>query len=65
MNRQDAIRAAQQVGVAPGDYITLQGEHMINHPHLHAGQTSGQPHVDAWHVQNNGGQYQATKFHSN
>lgn len=57
MNRQDAIRAAQQVGVAPGDYITLQDQQMINHPHLHPGQTSGQPHVDAWHAQNNGGQY--------
>lgn len=65
MNREDAIRAAQQAGVAPGDYITLQGEQMINHPHLHPGQTTGEQHVDAWHVQNADGQYRATKFHSN
>ncbi|MEZ5323392.1 MAG: hypothetical protein R2698_15205 [Microthrixaceae bacterium] len=64
MNRQQAIDAAQQIGVNPGDHITLQSEGQINHPHLHSGQSSGEPHVDGWMVANNGGNYQATKLHS-
>lgn len=63
MNRDQAIQAAQQIGVAPGDHITLQSEGQINNPHLHAGQQSGPQHVDAWHVQNNDGQYVASKIH--
>lgn len=34
MNQQQAIEAAQQIGVAPGDYITMQSEGQINNPHL-------------------------------
>ena len=64
VNKQQAIDAAQQLGVAPGDYITLQSEGQINNPHLHAGQTAGEQHVDAWKVANNNGSYEATKFHS-
>jgi hypothetical protein len=64
MNRQQAVEAAQQIGVAPGDHITLQNTGMINNPHLHSGQLSGQQHVDAWHVANNGGNLAATKIHS-
>ena len=64
MNQQQALEAARQVGVAPGDHITLQSEGMINNPHLHSGQLSGPAHVDAWHVQNVAGNLQATKIHS-
>jgi hypothetical protein len=64
MNQQQAIEAAQQIGVAPGDHITLQNEGMINNPHLHANQAAGQQHVDAWRVENNGGNLAATKIHS-
>jgi hypothetical protein len=64
MNQQQALEAARQIGVAPGDHITLQSEGMINHPHLHHGQQSGPTHMDAWHVQNNGGNLAATKIHS-
>lgn len=64
MNQQQALEAARQIGVAPGDHITLQSEGMINHPHLHSNQVSGQTHVDAWYVENIGGNLQATKIHS-
>jgi hypothetical protein len=64
VNEQQAIDAAQQVGVAPGDHITLQSEGQINNPHHHSGQTSGEQHVDGWLVENSGGAYQASKIHS-
>jgi hypothetical protein len=64
VNEQQAIQAAQQVGVAPGDHIFLQSEGQITHPHPHHGQTSGPDHVDGWYVQNNAGTYQAQKIHS-
>jgi hypothetical protein len=64
MKQQQALEAARQIGVAPGDDLTPQGEGMISHPHLHSGQPSGPTHVDAWHVQNIGGNLQATKIHS-
>lgn len=63
MNHQDVIRAAQQAGVNNGETITLQFASEINHPHLHAGQTSGQPHVDGYAVTNNNGNYHVQKFH--
>jgi hypothetical protein len=63
MNRNQALEAAQQIGVAPGDYITLQNEGMTN-PHLHGRNDTGPPHVDAWKVDNVGGQLQASKIHS-
>ncbi len=59
MNEQQAIEAAKQAGVAPGDYITLQSDGQTTHPH-------GDPeHVDAWKVTNNNGTYVAEKIHSN
>ena len=64
MNEQRAIEAAKQIGVAPGDYITLQSEGQINNPHLHSGQISGEPHVDGWKVQNSDGTLHATKMWS-
>lgn len=63
MNREQAIQAAQQIGVAPGDEIWMQNEGMMN-PHLHGRNDSGEPHVDMWAVSNNGGQYEAQKRHS-
>ena len=63
MNRDQAIEAAQQIGVAPGDYITLQNEGMMN-PHQHNKTDTGPAHVDGWRVENNGGNYEAQKFHS-
>ncbi len=64
LNREQAVDAAKQIGVAPGDFITLQSEGQINNPHLHPGQVGSEPHVDAWKVTNHGGRYEAEKFHS-
>jgi hypothetical protein len=64
MNQQQALEAAQQIGVKPGETITMQSEGQIMHPHLHSGQLSGQPHVDGWAVTNNGGNLAALKIHS-
>ena len=64
MNRDQAIQAAQQIGVQPGDEIFMQSEGQITHPHYHHGQLAGEQHVDGWHVQNQDGQYQASKIHS-
>jgi hypothetical protein len=63
MNRNQALEAAQQIGVSPGDHITLQNERMME-PHLHRRDDPSPPHVDAWHVANVGGTLQATKIHS-
>jgi hypothetical protein len=63
VNEQQALEAARQAGVAPGDYITLQSEGQINHPHLHSGGV-GPEHVDAWKVANQAGVLQAQKFHT-
>jgi len=64
MTRDEAIQAAQQMGLNNGESITFQGDGMIMHPHHHAGQTSGSTHVDAWEVTNNNGTYVANKVHS-
>jgi hypothetical protein len=58
MTEEDAIRAAQQAGVAPGDYITLQSDGQTMNPH------GPDQHVDAWRVENVNGTYIATKIHS-
>ncbi|MGE5281073.1 MAG: hypothetical protein ACM3N0_01895 [Chloroflexota bacterium] len=63
MNERQALEAARQAGVAPGDYITLQSEGQINNPHLHGGGI-GPEHVDAWEVRNQGGELHARKFHN-
>lgn len=64
MNEQQAIEAAKQIGVAPGDHITLQSDGQIMKDHHHRGQRSGDKHVDGWLVENKGGIYKATKIHS-
>jgi len=64
MNENQAIEAAQQIGVAPGDHITLQNEGQINKPHQHSRTDTGPEHVDGWYVENNGGTYSARKIHS-
>jgi hypothetical protein len=64
VDKDNAIRAAKQVGVAPGDHIFVQTDGQITHTHFHKGQTSGEEHVDGWRVENNGGTYTATKIHS-
>jgi hypothetical protein len=64
MNEQQAIEAAKQIGVAPGDHITLQSDGQISNDHYHRGQKTGEKHVDAWLVENKGGNYKATKIHS-
>ncbi|QGN48622.1 hypothetical protein GKC29_18505 [Micromonospora sp. WMMC415] len=64
MNKDQAIEAARQIGVAPGDHITLQNEGQISNPHQHSRTDTGPAHVDAWYVENIGGQYHASKIHS-
>lgn len=64
MNERQAIEAAQQIGIAPGDHITLQNEGQIVNPHQHSRNDHGPAHVDAWHVENRNGTYSATKIHS-
>jgi hypothetical protein len=59
MNEQQAIEAAQQAGVPPGSYITLQSDGQTMNPH------GPDQHVDAWKVANVGGTYIAEKIHSN
>lgn len=63
MNEQDAIYAAQQIGVAPGDHITMQSDGQTV-PHQHSRHDTGPAHVDAWYVENNNGIYSAQKIHS-
>jgi hypothetical protein len=63
MKEQDAISAAQQIGIASGDHVTLQSEGQTQ-PHQHSRHDTGPAHVDAWYVENNGGNYSAQKFHS-
>lgn len=58
MNEQQAIEAAMQAGVPEGSYITVQSDGQIMHPH------GSDHHVDAWKVENVGGNYIATKLHS-
>jgi hypothetical protein len=58
----DAVRAAQQIGIAEGDCIIVQSDGQILHPHTSA---SGASHVDGWRVCNQGGTYVAVeKVHS-
>jgi hypothetical protein len=64
MNEQQAIEAARQIGVEPGDHITLQSEGQIMNPHLHKAQRSGEMHVDGWLIENDNGELKATKLHS-
>lgn len=61
MTQEDAIRAAQQTGVADGDCVIVQSDGQILHPHT---SPSGINHVDAWRVCNYGGSYTAEKIHS-
>ena len=64
MREEDAIRAAQDFGVAEGDTVVVQSDGQVTHEHFHAGETSGEKHVDAWAVKNEGGTYIAEKIHS-
>jgi hypothetical protein len=64
VNEQQAIEAAKQIGITPGDHITLQSDGQISNDHYHRAQTSGEKHVDGWLVENHGGIYKATKIHS-
>jgi hypothetical protein len=58
VNEQQAIDAARQVGVSPGDHIFVQTDGQITHPH------GPDNHVDGWRVENVGGNFIATKVHS-
>lgn len=64
MDKDNAIRAAKQIGLQPGEAIVIQSEGQIDHPHFHSGQASGETHVDGWEVSNDGGTYSAVKHHS-
>jgi hypothetical protein len=64
MRESDAIRAAEDFGVDDGDTVIVQSDGQITHDHYHSGQTSGDTHVDACAVTNNGGVYSAEKIHS-
>lgn len=61
MNREQAIEAAQQAGVSPGDTITLQNDGQIMNPHDSGSGT----HTDGWAVtHNNDGTWEAEKLHT-
>ncbi|HEV8460617.1 MAG TPA: hypothetical protein VGQ38_07900 [Gaiellaceae bacterium] len=64
MDKDNAIRAAKQIGLKPGETVVIQTEGQINNPHHHAGQTSGETHVDGWEVTNTGSGIAADKHHS-
>jgi hypothetical protein len=64
MTRDEAIQAAQQMGLNNGESISFQSDGQIMHPHHHAGQTSGPRHVDYWKVTNKNGTYVAERRHS-
>jgi hypothetical protein len=61
MNREQAIQAAQQIGVALGDTITVQNEGQIENPHDSGSGT----HTDGWAVTHNvDGTWSAEKQHA-
>jgi len=62
MTEGDAIAAAESIGVADGDTITIQSDGQASHPHSSAGTPT--EHVDGWEVTNNGGTYTAQKMHA-
>lgn len=64
MTRDQAIQAAQQMGLSDGASISFQSDGQIMHPHRHAGQSSGPKHVDYWKVTNRSGTYVAERLHS-
>jgi hypothetical protein len=64
MRHGDVIKAAQQIGVAPGETVTIQSAQEINNPHWHHDQSHLEPqHVDAYAVTNNAGNLSVQKFH--
>jgi hypothetical protein len=64
MTEGDAIRAAEDFGVADGQNIYVQSDGQVTHDHYHPGETEGDTHTDAWEITNNGGTYTARKVHS-
>lgn len=65
MTKDDAIRAAKQIGMSKGEIIFVQSNGQITHPHPHSGQKSGPTHTDGWAVKLDwDGQYRAAKIHS-
>ncbi len=63
MNKETAIEAAKQIGLANGETVVVQSDGQIEHPHYHPGQTSGDKHTDGWVVTNDNGYYRARKVH--
>lgn len=51
MNREQAIESAKQIGVAPGDTITVQSEGQIEHPHDSGSGTHGCHPQPGWHLE--------------
>jgi len=65
VDKDNAIRAAKQIGMRKGEIIVVQSDGQIKHPHHHAGQQSGETHTDGWAIKLDwNGEYKAAKVHS-
>jgi hypothetical protein len=65
LTREDAIQAAQQIDMSPGEIIIVQSDGQITHPHYHSGQSEGETHTDGWAIKlDYDGTYLAAKAHS-
>ena len=65
MDKDNAIRAAEQIGMRKGETIVAQSDGQIKHPHRHAGQKSGETHTDGWAIKLDwDGKYKTAKVHS-
>ena len=66
MTKDDAIRAARQIGLSPGQRVVIQSNGQAREPHWHNNadeRAGGATHVDGWLVWNNSGTYCAEKQH--
>ena len=59
---KDVRGIAAQIAPEDGDEVWLQG--IDQREHYHAGQTTGEKHVDAYHAWNDNGAIHIEKYHS-